>query len=71
MCGEIFFSLGYLRIAQRLAVVVIEVANLEQISDVPPGKYCFYSKILGKVFSRALCVKSFRSVCGSNFAAKG
>ena len=41
MCGEIFFSLGYLRIAHRLAVVVIEVANLEQISDVPPGKYCF------------------------------
>lgn len=48
MCGEIFFSLGYLRIAQRLAVVVIEVANLEQISDVPPGKYCFILKDLRK-----------------------
>ena len=38
VCGEIFFSLGYLRLAQRLAVVVIKVINLAKINDESPGR---------------------------------
>ena len=43
MCGEIFFSLGYLRLTQRLAVVIIQVVNLTKIYDELPGGYDIYT----------------------------
>lgn len=34
ICGEIFLSLGYLSLAERLAVVVIKVINLPKINEL-------------------------------------
>ena len=37
VCGKIFLSLGYLRLAERLAVVVIKAINLSKINNELPG----------------------------------